>query len=327
MKTKLPAIYRSLEEVSGGFGPCALTIGNFDGVHAGHRRILRRVVELARKMNWRASAMTFDPHPARILAPAQAPRLLTTPEERARLMGEEGIEQVLILPFTAALSRMAPEEFVRDLLVGRLDVRAVLVGADFRFGYQKQGDTRLLAKLGEAFGFRTEVIEAVKLAGLPVSSSLIRKLIENGEVSRARRMLERPYWLEGEVIKGFGIGSTQTVPTLNLRPPAEVLPAAGVYVTQVEDSETGRQWPAVTNVGFRPTFGGTDLSIESHLLEPLEVAPPRRLRVEFLYRLRPERKFASAEQLKIQIMKDIRRAGSYFRRLRRLLYSKRTTGF
>jgi len=327
VKASSPAIFRSLEEVSGGFGPCVLTIGNFDGVHAGHRRILRRVVELARKMNCRPSAMTFDPHPARILSPAQAPRLLTTPEERARLMGEEGIEQVLILPFTAALARMSPEEFVRDLLVARLDVCAVLVGEDFRFGYQKQGDTRLLAKLGEVFGFKTEIIEAVKLAGLPVSSSLIRKLIENGEVGRARRMLERPYWLEGDVVAGFGIGSTQTVPTLNLRPPAEVLPASGVYVTQVEDLENGRLWPAVTNVGFRPTFGGADLSIESHLLEPLEGATPRRLRIEFFYRLRPERKFASAEQLKIQIMKDIRRAGSYFRRLRRLLYSKRTTGF
>jgi riboflavin kinase / FMN adenylyltransferase len=308
-------IFRSLEEARTQFGPSALTIGNFDGVHAGHRRILRRVAELARSNGWKPSVLTFDPHPTRLVAPSRSPRLMTTPDQRCRLLEQEGIEQVLILPFTRELSLLGPEAFVRDILIAGLGAKAVLIGGNFRFGHQGAGDTALLRDLGARLGFIVEVIPAVTLRRALVSSSEIRRLIEAGDVSRACRMLERPFALEGDVVHGHGVGSKQTVPTLNLSTRAEVLPATGVYVTRTHDPASGAVWQAVTNIGYRPTFGGTDLAIETFLLSPFSGATPARIRVEFLRRLRDERKFASPELLKSQILRDVRRAQAYFRRV------------
>ncbi|HVX67553.1 MAG TPA: bifunctional riboflavin kinase/FAD synthetase [Bryobacteraceae bacterium] len=307
-------IYRSLEEIGREFGPAALTIGNFDGVHVGHRRILRRVAALAGERGWKPSALTFDPHPARVVAPERAPRLLATPEERALLMAEEGIEQVAILRFTPELSRLEPEEFARDILAARLGARAVLVGDNFRFGHRHAGDTGTLRSLGARYGFEVEVVEALPLRGRPVSSSEVRRQVEAGNVARAGRMLTRCYSLAGPVVPGRGIGSKQTVPTLNLAATAEVLPARGVYITRTHAPD-GRRWPSVTNIGVRPTFGGDALSIETFLLEPLTGESPVRIRVEFLERLRDERRFDSPALLKAQILKDVRRAQTFFRRL------------
>jgi riboflavin kinase/FMN adenylyltransferase len=300
------------------FGPSALTIGNFDGVHAGHREILQRVVELARERGWKPSVLTFDPHPARIVAPERAPRLLTTPEERARLMRAEGIEQVLILPFTPELAAFTPERFVREIVVERLEARAVLVGDNFRFGHEHAGDTRLLAELGRQYGFLVEALPAIRMRGRVVSSSEVRRLIDAGNVALAGRLLERPYALTGEVVSGQGIGSKQTVPTLNLAPAAEVFPARGVYITRTGDLEAGRRWNSVTNIGTRPTFGGDSVTVETFLLDPLEGASPRAIRVEFLRRLREERRFADAASLKQQILRDVGRAQTYFRRVSRI---------
>lgn len=307
-------VFRGLEEARGKFGPAALTIGNFDGVHVGHARILRRVREVARERGWKPSALTFDPHPTRVVAPERAPRLMTTPEQRCRLMGEEGIAQALIQPFTPELSRLSPEAFARGILVEALDARCILVGANFRFGHRHAGDTNLLKELGARLGFEVEVIPAATFRGVAVSSSEIRRRIEAGDVARAGRMLGRPYVLEGAVVRGHGIGSRETVPTLNLSTPAEVLPAVGVYVTRTHGPD-GAAWPSVTNIGYRPTFDGHELTIETFLLGPLEGAAPARIRVEFLRRLRDERKFGSPEELKAQILRDVRRAQAYFRRI------------
>jgi len=300
------------------FGPSALTIGNFDGVHAGHREILRRVVALARERGWKPSVLTFDPHPARIVAPERAPRLLTTPEERVRLMREEGIEQVLILPFTRELAGFSPERFVREIVVERLEARAVLVGDNFRFGHNHAGDTRLLAELGRRYAFLVEAVPAIRMRGRVVSSSEVRRLIEAGRVALAGRLLARPCALEGEVVSGQGIGSRQTVPTLNLAAAAEVMPACGVYVTRTTEPASGRSWASVTNIGTRPTFGGDSVTIETFLLDPLEGASPRAIRVEFLRRLREERRFEDAGALKAQILRDVARARAYFRRVSRI---------
>ena len=315
------AIYRSLEEAEGRFGPCALTVGNFDGVHAGHRSILHKVVRLARERGWKPSVLTFDPHPAVIVAPERAPRLLTTPEQRALLMQDEGIVQVLVEPFTRELSRLSPEQFVREILRTRLDARGVLVGENFRFGYEHAGDTRLLAELGRKYGFETEVVSAVSRRGCTVSSSEIRRLIALGRVWLASRLLERPYALEGAVVKGRGIGSKKTVPTLNLAPGAELLPATGVYITRTFALEGPEVWPSVTNVGCQPTFGGDTLAVETFLLGPLEGAAPPAIRVEFLRRLRGERQFASPEELRLQILRDAARSQIFFRRLKRWVRS------
>jgi riboflavin kinase/FMN adenylyltransferase len=308
-------LYRSLDEIDRSFGPSALTIGNFDGVHAGHREILRRVTALARERGWKSSALTFDPHPVRIVAPERAPKLLATPEERALLMREEGVEQVLILPFTRELAGFAPDRFVREIVAERLDARAVLVGDNFRFGHEHAGDTRLLADLGRRLGFLVETVEPIRMRGRVVSSSEVRRLILEGNVALAGRLLGRPYALAGEVVRGQGIGSKQTVPTLNLAPAAEVLPARGVYITRTTDTEAGRRWNSVTNIGTRPTFGGDSVTVETFLLDPLVGASPRAIRVEFLRRLREERRFEDAAALKRQILRDVGQAVTYFRRL------------
>jgi len=306
-------VYHSLEEVGPEFGPCALTIGNFDGVHIGHREILRRVVRRGREQGWKPSGMMFHPHPAKVVAPDRAPRLLSTPAERTEWMRTEGIEQVLILPFTPEFSCLSPEEFCRRVLAGRLGAKAVMIGWNFRFGRGQAGDTARLRELGARYGFVTEIVAGVQCRGRVVSSSAIRELLAAGKISLANRFLGREFAISGAVVPGAGVGSAKTVPTLNLRTGAEMLPAIGVYITWTRDLDTGVRWPSVTNVGYRPTFKGENLTIETHLLEPLRGAPPQRIRVAFLKRVREERKFPDADSLKAQILRDIARSRTYFR--------------
>jgi riboflavin kinase / FMN adenylyltransferase len=308
-------IYRSLAETPADFGPCAITIGNFDGVHAGHRKILRRVAALAREEGWKAAALTFDPHPAKLLAPANAPRLLTTMEQRAHMMLDQGIDEILILPFTWELAALTPEDFAREILADKLNVRAVLVGANFRFGKRAAGDAGMLEQLGERYSFETDVIPPVAWRRRMISSSEIRRLIQAGDVSTACRMLSRPHMLRGAVVRGEGIGSKQTVPTLNLDTTAEVIPNDGVYVTRTHECNGPRNWPSITNIGNRPTFDGQHRTIETFLLSSLDGPAPDEISVEFLRRVRDERKFESPEALKAQILRDVGRAQAYFRRL------------
>jgi riboflavin kinase/FMN adenylyltransferase len=365
-------IYRSLAGVPRDFAPSALTIGNFDGVHYGHRQILRRVKAIAAEHGWKPSVLTFDPHPTRVVAPDRTPPLLTTPDARADLMREEGIEQVLILPFTLELAHLSPEDFVTRILVDTLGARAVLVGDNFRFGHKHAGNVALLTDLGRKLGFTVEIVPAVTCRGQIVSSTGVRDLIRAGRVDLAARFLCHPYALEGTVISGRGVGSKQTVPTLNLATTAEVLPATGVYITRTHSlpsvlsaSSTQKEeeqspttlspqnaameqpapsypapvpslslsapssasprlrveclpqasWNSITNIGYRPTFGDTpDLSIETFLLDPLTGPTPQHIRVEFLRRVRAERKFDSPEALRVQILKDVAAANRYFRR-------------
>jgi riboflavin kinase / FMN adenylyltransferase len=306
-------IFHSLQEAVGRFGPCALSIGNFDGVHVAHRRILRRVVETARARKLKPSALTFDPHPTRVVAPERAPRLMTTPEQRCEFMADEGIEQVLVLPFTRELALLTPDTFARKVLTEALQAKAVLVGHNFRFGYRQAGDVATLRTLGERYGFTTEVVPAVEFRGVSVSSTSVRRMIESGKVSCAFRLLERPHSLLGRVITGRGVGSKQTVPTLNLDTRCEVLPAPGVYITCTQDLEDGREWRSITNVGYRPTFDGAGLTIETFLLDEFDGNTPRRIRVDFLRHVREERRFESPEALKSQILRDVGRAHSFFR--------------
>lgn len=292
-----------------------VTIGNFDGVHAGHRQLLRRVLELSREHHLKPAVLTFDPHPTRVVAPHRAPRLLTTIEERIALIREQGAEDVVVLPFDETTARLSPEEFVERILVGDLHARIVMVGDNFRFGHKQAGNVETLSALGERFGFQTHIVAAVHRRGRVVSSSEIRRLIEDGNVAMAGRLLERCYALEGDVISGHGIGSRQTVPTLNLATPAEVIPANGVYITRTRDLETGDRWHSITNVGTRPTFDGDSLSIETFLLSAFDGLTPGRIAVEFLRRVRAERKFDTADALKQQIFRDVGRAQTFFRRL------------
>ena len=295
----------------------ALTIGNFDGVHIGHQRLIHRVLDFAREHALTPALLTFDPHPARVLAPDRAPRLLTTLEQRIKLLRAEGIEHIEVLPFTAETAKLTPEEFIKEVVAGKLSARAVVVGHNFRFGNKAAGDVRMLRELGRAYGFETDEVDAVTWRGTGISSSAIRTCVQSGGVSRACRMLDRPYKIEGDIVHGHGVGAKKTVPTLNLSTTAEVLPAVGVYITRTCDLSGDRRWRSVTNVGYRPTFGSQDrLSIETFLLDPLEGPSPRGIGVEFLKRIREERKFENAGALKEQILRDVRRAQVYFRRTR-----------
>jgi riboflavin kinase/FMN adenylyltransferase len=302
-------------EVPESFGPSVVTIGNFDGVHIGHRQIMRRVVALAREKKCIPAVLTFDPHPARVLAPDRAPRLLMTIDQRLRSMKAEGIEAVFLIPFSPEFAKMTPEEFAERILAGDLKARVVLVGEDFRFGYRQTGNLDTLRNLGERFGFTLEVAAAIARRGERISSTVIRKLIADGSVSRACRMLGAPFALEGPVVKGQGIGSKKTVPTLNLAPENEVLPETGVYVTRTKDLASGSRWNSITNVGYRPTFAGEGLTVETFLLEPPGEVHPDRIEVSFLYYLRDERKFESPEALKSQILRDVTIANRLHRRM------------
>src|SRR5579862_9740981 len=242
-------IYRSLEATPDNFGPCAITIGNFDGVHRGHQQILRRVIALAREESWKSAVLTFDPHPAKLVAPSTAPRLLTSIDERARMILERGIDEILILPFTPEVAALGPEDFVRDILVDKLKARAVLVGSNFHFGRRAAGDAGALEEFGERYSFETDIIVPVVWRKRVISSSAVRRAVEAGEVSTACRMLGRPYPLCGVVTPGEGRGSKQTVPTLNLDTKAEVVPKNGVYVTRTRESSGTREWPSITNIG------------------------------------------------------------------------------
>ncbi|MCU1340185.1 MAG: bifunctional riboflavin kinase/FAD synthetase [Bryobacterales bacterium] len=309
-------IARNLREAAG-FKPCALTIGNFDGVHRAHRRLLRATADAASSAGLRPAVLMFDPHPACVVAPERAPRLLTTLEERAELIQGQGIDLVLIQPFTSELAELTPEEFAMKFLRDGLGAQCVVVGENFRFGCKQAGDTQTLKELGVRLGFEVRLLETVRWRGRRVSSGEVRKLVAAGDVGIAGRLLERPYAISGEIVHGHGVGSKQTVPTLNLRSEAQVLPASGVYITRTTELGGARKWNSITNIGYRPTFGGDDaLSIETFLLDPLEGATPQRIRLEFLRRVRDERKFESPDALKAQILRDVGRAKAYFRRVK-----------
>ena len=310
-------VFRSLAEVPPDFGPCALTIGNFDGVHAGHRLLLQRAAELARAHDWKPAVLTFDPHPTKVVAPARAPHLLTSIDQRLGLMRDNGIRQVLVLPFNSDLAKLTAEEFVSQILVHALQARAVVVGDKFRFAARQSGDIVKLQALGELHGFKVEGAGQVGRRGRIVSSTEVRKLLAAGNIPMANRLLERHFALEGTVVPGHGVGRAKTVPTLNLSTAAEVLPAQGVYITRTHDLDSAqRRWNSITNIGYRPTFQGSELTIETFLLTPFDGVDPKRIRVEFLRRVREERKFDSPEELKAQIMRDVYLAQRYFRRTR-----------
>ena len=292
----------------------ALAIGNFDGVHAGHQAILRRVIQSARESGALATAVTFDPHPLKILRPQHAPSLLSTLEQRLEWMEKLGLGAVLILPFTPELAQVSAEEFVERILVGALDTERIFVGENFRFGHRHAGDVALLERLAGRFGFQVEIMAAVAVDGEIVSSTSVRRAVTEGRMDAAARLLGRPYSLTGRVVAGTGRGRREVVPTMNLAPEQEVLPARGVYATE---TRIGEAWEAsATNVGVRPTFDGGGMTVETNLLDAAESVKAERIEVRFWKWLRGEEKFASAEELRKQIGEDVRQVRGFLRELK-----------
>jgi riboflavin kinase / FMN adenylyltransferase len=290
--------------------PTVVTIGNFDGVHVGHQKILRGVIERARSMDAVSAVLTFFPHPARVLRPDVAPGLLETLPQRLSEFEALRIDATLALKFDLELAQASAEEFARRFLVETLQAQAVLVGANFRFGHRQAGDVRLLEELGRENGFAVEIVEPVLVDGQIVSSSAIRAAVREGRVEEAQRMLGRPFALMGEIRSGTGMGRKLVVPTLNLATQQETLPKNGVYATEVV--ALGTCYQAVTNVGVRPTFNGQQLAIESHLFDFAETITSGPMAVKFLARLRDEQKFSGPEALREQILRDVARAKELF---------------
>jgi riboflavin kinase/FMN adenylyltransferase len=288
--------------------PTAVTIGVFDGVHRGHQALLGRVVAEAAARGLSPTAVTFDRHPMAVLRPGSRPRLLTTLRRKVALLGEAGMDGVLVLPFTAELSRVPAEEFAERVLFGALRARAVVVGANFRFGHKAAGDVALLAELGRRRGVAVTGVPLQAAGGGTVSSTRIRAALAQGDVRTAARLLGRAFALEGHVVPGHRRGRLLGVPTANLAVPARLaIPAIGIYAGHLETDGVGRL-PAVTSVGTRPQFGGTELSVETHVLDFDGDLYGRRVSVSFEHRLRGEATFPSVADLVAQMREDVRQA-------------------
>ncbi|HEY9286366.1 MAG TPA: bifunctional riboflavin kinase/FAD synthetase [Pyrinomonadaceae bacterium] len=293
--------------------PTVLTLGVFDGLHLGHQLIVRTVVERARAARAVPTVVTFDPHPRAVLHPESAPPLLQTFDQKIEALGVLGIEQAIVVRFTEEFARVRAEEFLRDVVGERLQAREVYLGRGFAFGYKREGDIALLRRVSERLGFHADEVPEVCLRGRRISSSRIRELLARGQVNLARRMLGRPYGVEGRVVRGAERGRTLGFPTANLHPQNRVIPRGGVYVTATLIE--GRWRRSVTNVGTRPTFErDAEASVETYVMDWSGDLYGDVVRVRFLHRLRDERKFSSLDELKTQIGRDARRAARYFER-------------
>ena len=292
----------------------AVTIGNFDGVHVGHQAILKQVCANARAADRVSAVLTFYPHPAKVLRPAEAPSLLETIDQRIARLESAGIDAVLVAHFDRELASLSPEEFAEAFLAKTMRAGSVFVGENFRFGHRQAGDVKLLREIGARLGFQVEIVPPVyeEIGGkrLVVSSSAIRAAVRDGRMDEAARMLGRPFALEGEIRTGSGLGRKLVVPTLNLATEQELLPKLGVYAT--ETTVASADYRSVTNVGMRPTFDGAKLAIETHLFGFSDNLTSGPMAIRFHARIRDEKKFSGPEELKQQILRDIETAKQYF---------------
>src|SRR5262245_38080318 len=293
--------------------PSVLTLGVFDGLHLGHQLIMRTVVERAQAVGAVPTVITFDPHPRAVLHPESAPPLLQTFDQKIEAFGVLGIEQTIVVRFTKEFASIHAGKFLQEIVKDRLHAKEVYLGKGFAFGHNREGNIELLKRLGNELGFVAGEVPEVSLRGKRVSSSKIRELLIGGQVNLARRMLGRPYGVEGLVERGAERGHKLGFPTANLHPHNRVIPKHGVYVTGTLIEGHWRR--SVTNVGLRPTFGeATEPSVETYVMNWDGDLYGDVVRVRFLYRLRAERKFGSIDDLKAQIRRDVHRANSYFER-------------
>ncbi len=306
-------VFNSIEEwasLSGDARRTAVTVGNFDGLHLGHQKILQSVRERARATGQRAAVITFDPHPMRVLQPDRAPLMIQTLSQRLAGFEQMGLDAALVLRFDHALSLVSPEEFIERILIAGLRAGAILVGANFRFGHRGAGDVRLLGEFGKRDGFDVEILPPVEVGGQIVSSTAIRGAVASGNVAGAIPLLGRAFSLTGEIRMGAGRGRTILFPTLNLAPEQELLPKLGVYAT--ESAVGGKLYSSVTNVGTRPTFNGAGVTVESHLFGFSENLTGGPMEVRFHARIRDERKFSGPDALRVRIARDIEAARKFF---------------
>lgn len=290
-----------------------LTIGNFDGVHRGHQRILAAVVERAGATGRPAVAVTFEPHPLKVLHPEQAPHMIQTLGQKEEAIGKLGFDALLVIPFTRDFSLTEPEDFVRDFLGRRLAASEIFLGSHFAFGRGKRGNLELLRRLGPESGFTAQGVEEVFEGGAPVSSTRIREAVGRGDIASANAMLGRPFQLDGFIAKGDRMGRKLGYPTINLRPDNELHPADGVYFSRVYFKSFDREFVCVTNIGRRPTvYEDYETTIESYILDFSSDVYGEKIRLLFYDRVREERTFPSMMELTAQIARDIEATRRYF---------------
>ena len=288
-----------------------LALGNFDGLHRGHMKIIDRVRQRAGERGGTPAAMTFEPHPPRVLRPDKAPSLLMTRDQKIEALGRSGMQGVALVTFTRDLSLWDPETFVKTVLVEWLHVAEVWVGANFLFGHDRAGTFSVLRTLGMRYGFRAEKIDPVRYKDFVVSSTRVRRLVSEGRVDEAGALLGHHYFIDGDVVPGAGRGREIGVPTANLVTPNELVPPGGVYATLA--TVDGVVFPSVTNIGMRPTFGDvTTQVIETHLLNVDRDLYGQTVRLSFVQRMRDERAFPDVDALRAQIDADVRSARRLF---------------
>lgn len=302
--------------------PSVVSVGNFDGVHCGHQMVLASMIARARELGAasgkpvRSAVVTFDPHPSHVLHTARRTPLLTPLSQKLDLLNTTGLDLALVLPFTEDLRRWSARDFCQRVLCDALHTAEVHEGETFRFGYGAEAGVTGLTQLGEELCFTVRTYQPYLLRGAAVSSSRIRALLAAGQVSQARALLGRPYAIRSTPASGRGYGSRYTVPTLNLAPYAELLPANGVYVTtlRIGEGADSKLFRGVTNIGNRPTFGADSFAVETHLLdfEPIALDETTPLELTFLHRLREERRFPTPEALRAQIGRDVQKAQRLF---------------
>jgi len=304
--------WRGLEEVPGDWGRSVVTIGSFDGVHRGHQLIIGRAVERARELGVSSCVVTFDPHPSEVVRPGSHPPLLAPHHRRAELMGELGVDAVLVLPFTAAFSQLSPEDFVRQVLVETLHAAVVVEGPNFRFGHRASGNVQLLAELGGQYGFETDLLDLTVTGSLgesmPFSSTLTRRLVAEGDVSGAAEVLGRPHRVEGTVVRGAQRGRELGYPTANVETlPHTAIPADGVYAGWL--TADGERMPAAISVGTNPTFDGTARTVEAYAIDRIGLdLYGLHVSVDFLAYLRGMEKFDTIDALLDRMATDVKQA-------------------
>jgi riboflavin kinase/FMN adenylyltransferase len=303
-------IWNGIDRFVNGPTHVVASIGNYDGVHLGHREILRRVVEDAERRDLASLLVTFHPHPAVVVAPDRSPKHLQTRRQKLDSLAATGLTDLLVLEFTPELAALDGEAFFGKVLEPRIRFAAIHVGDNFRFGRERSGDVTVLRRIGKRLGFEVAGVPAVVIDGKTVSSTAIRRAVEAGKVEEARRMLGRPFALIGEVIPGEGRGADLQFPTANVAVENEMIPAAGVYVT--ETLALASRFPSVTNVGTRPTFHGKEVTVESHLIDFEGDLYTERVEIRFLARIRDEMRFSSGVELGDQIARDKAAAEGYF---------------
>jgi len=301
---------KSLKDIPSPPDNCAVAIGNFDGVHLGHRKILHVLTEDAKKNNLFPLLLTFHPHPAKILAKRKI-ELLQTIEQRLDEIKKSGIQMIVVLSFDHNLSQITAEEFIRTIIIQKLMAKKVIVGDNFRFGKDRDGDVTKLQELASRYGFSIQSIPPVTVHGSAVSSSLIRKLLQKGEIKKANMLLGRPYEIEGTVVRGKSRGKRLGYPTANIHPLNDIAPP-GVFISNVGIGS--HIYPSITHVGSKPTFNEKDIMIESYIIDYNDSLYKKKLRVSFLEKIREEKKFETPEALSLQIKKDLEQTLIYFQK-------------